>query len=172
MRWKTAGLWPLAMTATLALTGCFSTGDALRLTLDSTDEVVIDTICTGCSTQVAATIAYASGAPGPADATFDLAQYRVDYTLEDGRPMDFFADNISGSVAEGETLSFEFAAGGATQRSIIFESFGSDAVYGTGTITVEGYDYDDTVWSPEPVEFSFVYKNIVDEDDTTNDTGL
>lgn len=171
MRWTTAGLWPLMLSTTLALTGCFSTGDALRLTIDDPSEVVIDTVCSGCSTQVAATIAYASGAPGPADATFDLAQYRVDYTLEDGRPMDFFADAITGSVAEGETLSLSLAAGGRAQREIIFESFGSDPVTGTATVTLEGYDYDDSVWSPDPVEFSFVYKNIAD-DGTPVDTGL
>lgn len=171
MRWTTAGLLPLMLSTTLALTGCFSTGDALRLTIDDPSEVVIDTVCSGCSTQVAATIAYASGAPGPADATFDLAQYRIDYTLEDGRPIDFYADAITGSVAEGETLGINLDAGGRSQREIIFDSFGSDEVTGTATVTLEGYDYDDTVWSPDPVEFAFVYKNIADEDSPV-DTGL
>lgn len=171
MRWTTAGLWPLMLSTTLALTGCFSTGDALRLTIDDPSEVVFDTVCSGCSTEVALTLAYASGAPGPADATFDLAQYRVDYTLEDGRPMDFFADSLSGSVAEGELLTFSVAAAGRSQREIIFESFGSEEVSGVATLTLEGYDYDDMVWTPEPVTFPFVFKNIADEDASV-DTGL
>ncbi|MED5369988.1 MAG: hypothetical protein VX899_03155 [Myxococcota bacterium] len=153
------------------LTACYTTGDALRLTIDDPATVVIDSVCSGCATTHTATLAYADGASGPSDAAFVFAQYRVDYALDDGSTVDFYADTLDGSVAEGEYVDFNFTVSGRTQRAYVFETYGSEEVYGTATLTVEGYDWNDEVWSPEPATFDFVFRNIADGEATV-DTGL
>lgn len=164
----------LSLTA-LSSAGCepAPTSELLRITFGSGEfapPVEADTLCAngGCDgfEQLEAQLEFDSdGAFISGDAYVEIAQYRVDYDLagvddEDQPP--YYANETSVLCDVDETVTFNVLTVGQVQREFVRSRFGTQAIDGTGTLTLAGYDHRNAIVQVE-ASFAISFADFVDD---------
>lgn len=164
-----------AAAALLILTGCSTTfSDYASLSSVDGGTILVDINCDtdSCSGDaISFDLGLTEHLSWGSDAAAEFLVYRVDYALDSGSELEFFADESSISVSSGGTTSFDLAIVGNDQRSALGIST-DNTVSGEATLTLAGYDplnESVEVSTTFPVQFKDV---VGDTTDTTSDTGL
>jgi hypothetical protein len=148
----------------LSLVGCDSDAaeDRLVVTVGDGSTVNVDTFCDpSCSgaESIEVSLDYPREAYREAE-TIELLQYRVDYQLSDvGGDTPFFAGLISVVLGPGDGDDLTLKVVGNAQREHVVEEVGGDAVSGTATLKLTGYDWSDswvTIEHDFPIRFADV----------------
>ena len=146
----------------LSLIGCDpqDAEDRLVLSVGDGSAVRVDTFCNpSCSgtDTIEVSLDYPREAYREAE-TIELLQYRVDYRLSDvGGKTPFFAGVISVVLSPGDGDDLTLKIAGNAQREHVAEEVGGDAVSGTATLMLTGYDWRDswvTIESDFPIRFA------------------